>query len=134
MVKERKKVWGACSSPNGIISFRRAMRIPIMCLVLELENGKQPPSAGVLRVKTRLWRSFSHPQGVRLLWCRLWGACGAPNGIDSFSRPMRIPIMFLVLELKNGKHPPSASVSRVKTRLWRVFSHPQKEVVISVLS
>ena len=41
--------------------------------------------------------------------------------------------MFLVLELENGKHPPSAGFSRVKTRLRRVLSHPQKEVVISVL-
>ena len=31
---------GACDAPNGFKNLTRAMRIPIMSLVLKLDNGK----------------------------------------------------------------------------------------------
>ena len=35
-----KKKMGARGATNGFKNFRRAMRIPNMCLVLKLDNGK----------------------------------------------------------------------------------------------
>ena len=35
-----KKNWDSCDAPNGFNYFHRAMRIPNMCLVLKLDNGK----------------------------------------------------------------------------------------------
>ena len=37
---EKKITWGAAGAPNGFKNFRWAMRIPNMCLVLKLDNGK----------------------------------------------------------------------------------------------
>ena len=33
----------------------------------------------------------------------IWGASAAPNGFKNFRRAMRIPNMYLVLKLDNGK-------------------------------
>ena len=35
-----KKNWGACGAPNGFKNLTHFMRIPNMCLVLKLDNGK----------------------------------------------------------------------------------------------
>ena len=39
------------------------------------------------------------------LWkfLKLWGACSAPNSFNNLIRSMRIPNMYLVLKLDNGK-------------------------------
>ena len=36
----KKKIWGSFVAPNGFESVTRSMRIPNMCLVLKLDNGK----------------------------------------------------------------------------------------------
>ena len=38
--KRKKKNWGALGAPNSFKNVTRSMRIPNMCLVLKLDNGK----------------------------------------------------------------------------------------------
>ena len=37
---KKKRIWGAFGAPNGFKNVTRSMRIPNMCLLLKLDNGK----------------------------------------------------------------------------------------------
>ena len=37
---KKKEIWGTFGAPNGFKNVTRPMRIPNMCLILKLDNGK----------------------------------------------------------------------------------------------
>ena len=51
-------------------------------------------------VETRETAAFGDGRKYEI---KIWGVCGAPNGLRNLRRAMRIPNMCLVLKFDNGK-------------------------------
>ena len=53
--KKEKLYWSTCGAPDGFKKLSRSMRIPNMCLVLKLDNGK------VVSIADEQTESQNHP-------------------------------------------------------------------------